>query len=98
MDDTATAPACDRRRGTSMTPDWMNWMFAHPLAMFLYTAVGFMALLTLFLSVRYIPNTRVGIVEKLISAKGSVASGLIALNGEAGFQPAVLRGGWHILT
>ena len=46
---------------------------------------------------RYIPNNRVGIVEKLASPKGSVASGLIALHGEAGFQPQLLRGGWHVL-
>jgi uncharacterized membrane protein YqiK len=46
----------------------------------------------------YIPNNRIGIVEKLFSGKGSVRSGLIALNGEAGFQPAVLRGGWHFQT
>ena len=45
----------------------------------------------------YIPNTRIGIREKLISRKGSVRSGLIALNGEAGFQPDVLRGGWHLM-
>ena len=38
-------------------------------------------------SVRYIPNNRVAIVEKLWSAQGSVKRGLIALNGEAGFQP-----------
>ena len=47
---------------------------------------------------RYIPNNRVGIVEKLWSPKGSVKSGLMALNGEAGFQPEVLRGGWHLLA
>ena len=46
--------------------------------------------------IRYIPNTSVGLVEKLISGKGSLQSGLIALNGEAGFQPEVLRGGWHL--
>ena len=45
---------------------------------------------------RYIPNNRVGIVEKLVSGRGSVRSGLIALGGEAGFQPDVLRGGWHL--
>lgn len=45
--------------------------------------------------IRYIPNTRVGIVEKLVSGRGSVRSGFIALHGEAGFQPNVLRGGWH---
>ncbi len=46
--------------------------------------------------VRYIPNNRVGIVEKLWSSRGSVKRGFIALEGEAGFQPAVLRGGWHV--
>jgi uncharacterized membrane protein YqiK len=46
--------------------------------------------------VRYIPNTRVGIVERLWSFRGSVRKGFIALEGEAGFQPAVLRGGWHL--
>jgi uncharacterized membrane protein YqiK len=47
---------------------------------------------------RYIPNDRVGVVEKLWSHTGSLKSGLIALNGEAGFQPELLRGGWHVLT
>lgn len=47
-------------------------------------------------SVRYIPNRRVGIVEKLWSRSGSVRGGLIALNGEAGYQPDVLRGGLHV--
>src|SRR5579859_7585909 len=40
---------------------------------------------------RYIPNNRLGIVEKLWSARGSVTSGFIALGGEAGFQSDVLR-------
>lgn len=56
------------------------------------------AYLLLFRWIRYIPNNKVGIVEKLISGKGSVQRGLIALHGEAGFQPDVLRGGWHLLT
>jgi uncharacterized membrane protein YqiK len=46
--------------------------------------------------VRYISNNSVGIVEKMWSASGSVRSGLIALNGEAGYQPNVLRGGIHV--
>jgi uncharacterized membrane protein YqiK len=46
---------------------------------------------------RYIPNNRVAVVEKLWSLRGSVKRGLIALEGEAGFQPDVLRGGWHLL-
>src|SRR5436309_3834591 len=54
-------------------------------------------LFVLLRSLVYIPNNRVGILEKLISGKGSVKSGLIALAGEAGFQPDVLRGGWHFL-
>ena len=46
-------------------------------------------------SIRYIPNNRVGIVEKLWSRSGSIPGGLIALRGEAGYQPDVLRGGIH---
>ncbi len=61
--------------------------------------IGALCLLgLLFLWVRYIPNTRVGIVEKRYSSKGSIKSGFIALNGEAGFQPNLLRGGVHFLT
>ena len=45
---------------------------------------------------RYIPNNQVGIVEKLWTTKGSVEDGFIALNGEAGFEPEVLRGGLHM--
>ena len=45
---------------------------------------------------RYIANNRVGVVEKLWSMKGSVPEGrIIALDGEAGFQAEVLRGGLH---
>ena len=63
-----------------------------------YLAYGFaVALVLLYLFVRYIPNNRIGVVEKLASRHGSVTSGFIALHGEAGFQPQVLRGGWHVL-
>jgi uncharacterized membrane protein YqiK len=49
-----------------------------------------------WLTVRYIPNQQVGVVEKLWSARGSVSEGrIIALDGEAGFQAEVLRGGLH---
>ncbi|MBV6401360.1 MAG: hypothetical protein CNIPEHKO_01660 [Anaerolineales bacterium] len=58
--------------------------------------VGFVVLF-LLLGIRFIPNTRIGIVEKRFGFKGSVKSGFIALNGEAGFQPKVLRGGLHYL-
>jgi len=46
----------------------------------------------------YIPNNRVGIVEKLISGRGSLKTGFIALAGEAGFQPEIVRGGWHFFA
>jgi uncharacterized membrane protein YqiK len=56
------------------------------------------AVVLFFLSgFRVIPNTRVGIVEKRFSARGSIRTGLIALHGEAGFLPDVLRGGVHFL-
>jgi uncharacterized membrane protein YqiK len=54
-------------------------------------------ILTIISGIRFIPNTRIGIVEKRFSGKGSLKSGFIALNGEAGFQPHVLRGGIHFL-
>ena len=54
-------------------------------------------LFLLALGIRYIPNNRIGIVEKRWSRKGSVKSGFIALHGEAGYQPNVLRGGLHYL-
>ena len=70
-----------------------TWLSSHlPLTI----GVGILALL-LLASIRYIPNTRVGIVEKRLSRRGSVTSGVIALQGQAGFQPDVLRGGFHFL-
>jgi uncharacterized membrane protein YqiK len=49
-------------------------------------------------SVVYIPNDKIGVVEKKWARRGSVTSGFIALHGEAGFQPAVLRGGFHVFA
>jgi uncharacterized membrane protein YqiK len=73
-----------------------EWLVANPSTAFLLFLAFVAALILLSKTFRYIPNNRVGIVEKLWSGKGSVKSGLIALGGEAGFQPLVLRGGWHI--
>src|ERR1700761_3933574 len=47
---------------------------------------------------RYISNNQVGIVEKMWAAKGSIKSGFIALHGEAGYEPEILRGGIHIFV
>ena len=60
--------------------------------------IGLLLLLFVLSGIRFIPNNRIGIVEKRWTFKGSVKSGLIALNGEAGYQPKVLRGGLHYLT
>jgi uncharacterized membrane protein YqiK len=49
-------------------------------------------------AVRYIPNDRIGVVEKLWSGSGSVKQGLLALSGEAGFQPELRRGGFHFFA
>jgi uncharacterized membrane protein YqiK len=59
--------------------------------------VSLLGLLILLRGVRYIPNDRVGVVEKRWSLRGSIKSGFIALGGEAGFQPEILRGGLHYL-
>jgi len=51
--------------------------------------------LVLLLSIRFIPNNKVGILEKRFALRGAIESGVIALKGEAGYQPEVLRGGLH---
>jgi len=61
-----------------------------------YVTVPVGTLCLFWLSFRYIPHNSVGVVEKLWSFKGSVPEGqIIALDGEAGFQAEVLRGGLH---
>ncbi len=47
---------------------------------------------------RLISNSRCAVVEKKWSGKGSLEDRIIALHGEAGFQPDVLRGGIHFRT
>jgi len=66
------------------------------LAVWAAAAVAFLILLRIANIFRYIPNNQVGIVEKLWSVKGSIEDGFIALNGEAGYEPEVLRGGLHV--
>ncbi|MGN6086648.1 SPFH domain-containing protein [Trinickia sp.] len=45
--------------------------------------------------ITYVRNDQIAIVERLWSPAGSLKSGVIALNGEAGYLPQVLRGGYH---
>jgi hypothetical protein len=48
------------------------------------------------LGFRYIPHNKVGVVEKLWAGKGSLKEGrILAVDGEAGFQADLLRGGAH---
>lgn len=72
-------------------------MFAVSGLVLVGVALALLLLLVLLSGIRYIPNDRVGIVEKRWSFGGSLKSGFIALGGEAGFQPEVLRGGMHYL-
>lgn len=47
---------------------------------------------------RIIPNSKIAVVEKWWSTKGSLNEQIVALNGEAGFQPQIIRGGVHFLS
>jgi uncharacterized membrane protein YqiK len=58
---------------------------------------GGILFLIMLSGIRFIPNNRIGVIEKRFSGKGSVKSGFIAMNGEAGYQPRILRGGLHYL-
>ena len=69
--------------------------WTHP-TLWIGATVAFLILLRIANIFRYIPNNQVGIVEKLWSVKGSITDGFIALNGEAGYEPEVLRGGLHV--
>ncbi|GAB4501652.1 MAG: hypothetical protein Fur0035_11950 [Anaerolineales bacterium] len=68
------------------------------LTLLIFVLVGLLllAILVLLSGIRFIPNNRIGLVEKRFGAK-SLEAGLIALNGEAGYQPQILRGGLHYL-
>ncbi|MEO7933101.1 MAG: SPFH domain-containing protein [Chthoniobacterales bacterium] len=58
--------------------------------------IAVLVFLPRLLGVVYIPHTSVGIIEKLWSARGSLAEGrIIATEGEAGVQSRLLRGGLH---
>ncbi|HEY3320387.1 MAG TPA: SPFH domain-containing protein [Planctomycetota bacterium] len=66
--------------------------------LYTYLAIAAFVLLLVpwLLGIRYIPHDRVGIVEKLWSRKGSLRGGhIIAVDGRAGFQADLLRGGLH---
>jgi uncharacterized membrane protein YqiK len=69
--------------------------YSAPIVFVVLGVLGVM-LLGELLGMRFIPNSRIGLVEKLWSPSGSVADGqIMALGGEAGFQADLLRGGLH---
>ncbi len=73
-------------------------MGINSLGFVLTIAAAVVLLLFIYVSgvIRYIPNNRLGVLEKMWSGTGSIESGLIALKSEAGFPPDVLRGGFHV--
>ncbi len=77
-------------------PPAQIWLDITPLKLAVLLIVALLPIVWAWLTVRYIPNDYVGIVEKLWSSSGSVGEGqIIALAGEAGYQAALLRGGVH---
>jgi Uncharacterized protein conserved in bacteria len=71
------------------------------ISILIFAGLGLVALFLLLYGIGFtsIGTDEVGIVEKWWSLKGSVPSdGLIALKGEAGYQPNVLRAGVHFKT
>jgi uncharacterized membrane protein YqiK len=68
-----------------------------PAVWWVVGAIVALIFISIFLGIRSIPNNCVGIIEKKWSSKGSVTDGrIIALNGEAGYQADLLRGGVHL--
>ena len=64
----------------------------------LLSVVGFFVFFKLILGFRVIKNNKIAIVEKWWSPKGSLNVQIIALKGEAGYQPQIIRGGIHFLS
>ncbi len=69
-----------------------------PWAALALAALVLVVLVVLSGAIRYVGNNHIAVVEKLWSGKGSISGGLIALKGQAGFQPGVLRGGYHFFV
>ncbi len=75
----------------SGNPLWPLWAALGAIG-----ALIVLALIVAWWTTVYIPNNYVGVVEKLWSRLGSVTEGaIIALEGEAGYQADLLRGGLH---
>lgn len=74
-----------------------DWASSFGVGALVVMALLMAATVFAWLSMRYIPHNSVGVVEKLWSLSGSVSEGrILALDGEAGYQAELLRGGVHI--
>jgi uncharacterized membrane protein YqiK len=76
-------------------------MFSSLITIVISIVVGILILYILFakiLGIRVINPNEVAVIEKWWSFKGSLKDAIIALNGEAGYSPDLLRGGIHFRT
>ena len=60
--------------------------------------VGLLVFIFVILGLRVIRSDQVAVIEKWWSMKGSLKDSIIALQGEAGYSPNLLRGGIHFRT
>jgi hypothetical protein len=82
-------------KASTMLPLWLD--VALRLGLVLAAAILALATLSWLAGVRYIPHHKLGVVERLWSFRGSLKDGrIVALDGEAGFQAEILRGGVHL--
>jgi uncharacterized membrane protein YqiK len=73
----------------------MDFVMAYP-SLLIGGGILVLVLAALYCVVRYVPNTKMATVEKLFGTKSLSEGDIVALKGEAGFQPEVKRGGFHL--
>ena len=83
-----------------LNPDQLSdALLTHAVAVISVIIVGVILLRVAVAAFVYIPNTHYGVVERKWSARRTQEKfGPIALLGNAGFLPEVVRGGWHAFT
>lgn len=73
----------------------MGFEFVSVLAIIFVCVLGLYLLIFQIMGLRVINSNEVAVVEKWWSFKGSLKDSILALNGEAGYEPSLLRGGIH---
>lgn len=79
-----------RKRGSAMGMELIGI-----LATIVISLLVLYLLIFQIMGLRVINSNEVAVVEKWWSFKGSLKDSIIALNGEAGYEPSLLRGGIH---